>query len=227
MAQSNGIKATAKSLGAGPKDTALNPLPTAITEVFRSLVDSVLTLSADSAIGTILDRMDKIPIVEEEVKSIKEQEKLHLMIRQQLLRDYNDDRDGWMIERQGLQNQHHDLQEELARKTQLIEAQETAEKLRAEQIRSLQASTTAQNQDAEKSGKQIQGLIKAIETEKLKSRTAEASMETQKTQLSRAVANLEQLQKAYVLLQKRAEEDAQKLQAAATLTVPLKDDPQV
>jgi chromosome segregation ATPase len=68
-------------------------------------------------------------------------------------------------------------------------------------------------------------LIKAIEAEKQKSRSLQASLDAHKAELTNTNTELQQLHKTHQSLQHRAEWDAKELQLIAELSIPLIDEP--
>lgn len=107
------------------------------------------------------------------------------------------------------------------RKEESAKAHEVARKQQADQIQSLTKSEETMKDELDRSHKQVQGLIKAIEAEKQKRRSLQASLDAQKAELKRTTAELQQLDKIHQTLQHRAERDAKQLQTIAALSIPL------
>jgi hypothetical protein len=226
MTQPNGTKGSkTRSLDEGGGHNTFNPHPTGTRSVFQNLLDNVRMLSEDKAFGSILMSMDKVPAMEDEIKRLKEEEKLSTKSQRQLLETFNQDRDDLKAKHKQLQKEKTGLQEEIMQKVESTKTHEAAEKQQADQIQSLRKSEAVLAEDLDQSVKQTQGLIKAIEAEKQKSRSLQASLDVQKAELANTNAELQQLHKTHQNLQHRADWDAKELRLIAELSIPLIDEP--
>jgi chromosome segregation ATPase len=152
---------------------------------------------------------------------LREEEKLSNKSQRQLLEAFNQDRDGLRAKHERLQEEKADLQEEITRKEELTKAHEAIRKQQADQIQSLKRSEETMKEDLGRSHNQVQGLIRAIEAEKQKGRSLQASLDAQEAKLTNTTAELQQLNKMHQTLQHRAEWDAKELQTIAALSIPL------
>lgn len=168
--------------------------------------------------------MDKVPAMEDEIRQLREDEKLSNKSQRQLLEAFNQDRDDLRARHERLQGEKTGLQEEIMHKVETAKAQEAVRKQQADQIQSLKKSEEMMRNGLDRGSKQIQGLINAIEAEKQKSRSLQASLDAQKAEITIKNAELDQLQKAHQNLQHRADWDAKELQMLAELSVPLTDE---
>ena len=189
--------------------------------VFQNLLDNVKALSKDPLFSSILVSMEKVPAMEDEIRQLREEEKLSKNSQKQLLEAFNQDRDGLRAEQERLQEHNAGLQEDIMRKEESAKAHEAVRKQQADQIQSLRKSEETVKDDLSRSHKQVQGLIKAIEAEKQKGRSLQASIDAQKVELTNTNAELQQLNKMHQTLQHRAEWDAKELQTIAALSIPL------
>ena len=192
--------------------------------VFQSLLDNVKALSRDPLFSSILVSMEKVPAMEDEIRQLKEEEKLSKNSQRQLLEAFNQDRDGLRAEQERLQEHNAGLQEDIMRKEESAKAHEAVRKQQADQIQSLRKSEETVKDDLSRSHKQVQGLIKAIEAEKQNGRSLQASIDAQKVELTNTTAELQQLNKMHQTLQHRAEWDAKELQTIAALSIPLMEE---
>jgi hypothetical protein len=95
------------SLGRADGDHLCNTHAVGTRSVFQNLLNNVKTLLEDKLFGSILISIDKVPAIEEEVRQLREEEKLSNKSQRQLLEAFNQDRDD-------LRAKHERLQEEKA-----------------------------------------------------------------------------------------------------------------
>ncbi|KAM0721325.1 hypothetical protein Q7P37_003029 [Cladosporium fusiforme] len=211
-----GIFATLTSLGmigvlapAVAAPTSVIVIPDGTRSVFQSLLDTVKTLSADKAFGSVLDGMDMVPAMQDKLRGLREKERFNVLSRKQLLNDFNRDRDDLLAGSQEWQKEKQVLQQEVLCKADSAKEQEVKQ----------------QKGKLEQNLKQIQGLNKAIEAEKQKNRSLQTSLEEERGRLTNIELEFQQLHKAHSNLQKRADWDAKKLQDTAELSISFIDEP--
>ena len=225
MTQPNGTRSSEeRSLDRGGGDTTSSTHGIGMRSVFQSLLDNMKTLSENKAFDSILSGMDKVPAMEDEIKQLKEEEKVSVKSQRQLLETFNQDRDNLKAEQKQLQEEKIRLQEEITQRVESAKTYEAAKKQQADQICSLKNTEGALREDLDRNTKQIQGLIKAIEAEKEKSRSLQASLNVQKAELTNTNAELQLLHKTHQNLQHKAEWDANELQTIAELSITLIDE---
>lgn len=94
MAHSNGTTLSQiRSFAGEDGDHPCNPHTVGTRSVFQDLLDNVKTLSEDKLFGSVLISMDRIPAMEDEIRQLREEEKLNNKSQRQLLEAFNQDRD--------------------------------------------------------------------------------------------------------------------------------------
>jgi hypothetical protein len=175
MTQPNGMKLSkTRSPGEAGGDNPCNNHAVGTRSVFQNLLDNVRMLSKEKFFGSILISMDKVPAMEDEIRRLKEEEKLSNKSQRQLLETFNQNRDDLRAKHEQLVQEKTGLKEEIMHKVESAKAHEAIRKQQADQIQLLRKSEETTKDDLDRALKQVQGLIKAIEAEKQKSRSLQA-----------------------------------------------------
>jgi chromosome segregation ATPase len=198
---------------------------TGTRSVFQSLLDSIKTLSQDRTFPSILISMEKVPAMEDEIKRLKDEEKISAQSQRQLLETFNQDRDAMKAKQKQLQEEKTALYAEIVKKADSAKTHEAAKKQQSDQIQSLKETEVILREDLDRKAKQIQGLVKAIETEKQKSRSLQASLDVQTGESTNKTTELQQLHKIHQKLQYKADWDAKELRTISELSIPLTEEP--
>lgn len=225
MAQPNGTKTFrmhAPDEKVGEISTSADTIGT--RSVFQSLLDSIKALSQDRTFSAILISMEKVPAMEDEIKRLKEEEKISAKSQKQLLETFNQDRDAMRAKQNQLQEDKTALHAEIAQKADSMKSHEAAKKQQADQIQSLRETEVTLREDLDRKTKQIQGLIKAIEVEKQKNRSLQASLDVQTAESTNKAVELQQLHKTHQNLQHKADWDTKQLRIISELSIPLAEE---
>jgi chromosome segregation ATPase len=121
-------------------DNPCNTPAVGTRSVFQNLLDNVRKLSEDKFFGSILISMDKVPAMEDEIRRLKEEEKLNNKSQRQLLETFNQDWDNLRAKHEQLVQEKTGLEEEIMHKVESAEAHEAIRKQQADQIQSLRKS---------------------------------------------------------------------------------------
>lgn len=212
--------------GSGQKERQ-DDAPSDTRMALETLLDSVRALSKDQAMNDVLACVDQIPALNAEIRRRDAQEEIAKSVRQQTLEDYTIQRDKWKAERQQFQESIESLEKHLLQGETEVESLRAAGEQHSRQISSLEESLANSNLNEEGSQKQIQGLIKAIESERHKSATLNDDLKESTTKAAQARAQGQESQKAYEKAKKQADWYKHELDAAALLKVPVVEDAKV
>lgn len=200
-------------------------LPEGARAAFETLLTSISILAKDRVFSTIVDGLQRIPLLEEEIGRNKQEKEMQKFSVKEQLDVYNADREAFLSERNALQEDQAASKREIE---ELLEANRECklqEASHAAKVKELQSSIEAGNVAAQRDAKQIEGLIRAIEVERKKKIELTALLEEQNAVLSKTRDDLEMCRQAHEKLRKRADWDTQRLQRAAELTTTLKHNP--
>lgn len=221
-------KPTAVRLVHGPDQRERQDhVPRDTRSALETLLGSAKVLSDDQAMNYVLTGVERIPALEAEIRRRDEQDEIAKSARQQALEDYTTQRDKWMTEKQRCQETAENLQKRLSYEQKENGSLRTAGEQHSRQISSLEDSVAKSNLKEENSRRQIQGLIKAIESERNKSAALEEDLKASTAKAVQARAEAQEIQKSYEKLKKQADWHKHELEVAATLTVPLTEDAKV
>lgn len=198
-----------------------------VTVVLETLLDSARALSNEPALSHALVSINQIPALEAKIRRQKAQEEVAKSVRQQALDDYATQRDNWKAEKQQFQTRVETLEKFLLQEKSKVESLEANGGQQSKRISSLEESLAKSSLNEQSSQKKIQGLIKAIESERQKCRTLDEDLRQTATKADQAHSEKDEIQKAYEKAQKQANWYELKLETAASLTVPVVDDASV
>lgn len=119
------------------------------------------------------------------------------------------------------------MEKDLAHEKRGIESLRAAEEQHSAQVSSLRSSLAKSNLDEERGQKHIQGLIKAIESERQKSAFLNDDLKQRTTKAVQACAEVHEIQQACEKATKQADWYKREVDAAASLTIPILDDARV
>lgn len=226
MSQLNGVKPPNPSSPEVPAAME-NPtcLPDGTRAAFQSLLISINVLSNNDALSTIIDGLEAVPALREQLEREKQGREMQDYALKIQLDAYNVDREALTGERSALLKEHAELKTEIAALLAANKEYEAQEARHAARMKELHAVIDAKDEAAQQKSKQIEGLIKAIESERKKKAEVAALLEHERTTLSKTNSDLERCRQSYASLRKKADWDAHELQKAADLTTTLKDDP--
>ncbi|KAI7316596.1 hypothetical protein KC315_g10710 [Hortaea werneckii] len=142
-----------------------NPSPN-VTGLLETLLDSASALSNEPALSHALASINQIPALEAKIRSQEAQEEVAKSARQQALDDYATQRDNWMAEKQQFQTRVETLEKFLLQEKSKVESLEANGGQQSRRISSLEVFLAKSGLNEQSSQKKIQGLIKAIESER-------------------------------------------------------------
>ncbi|KAI7158568.1 hypothetical protein KC349_g4757 [Hortaea werneckii] len=171
--------------------------------------------------------MDQIPALEAKIRRQEAQEEVAKSARQQALDDYASQRDDWKAEKQQFQSKVETLEKCLLQEKSKVELLEANGEQQSRKISSLEESLAKSSLNEHSSQKKIQGLIKAIESERQKCITLDKELGQSTTKAAQAHSERDEIKKAYEKAQKQANSYRVELDTAASLTVPIVEDPSV
>ncbi|KAI7239099.1 hypothetical protein KC330_g2132 [Hortaea werneckii] len=195
--------------------------------LLETLLDSARALSNEPALSHALASMDQIPALEAKIRRQEAQEEVAKSARQQALDDYATQRDEWKAEKQQFQSRVETLEKCLLQEKSKVESLEANGEQQSRKISSIEESLAKSSLNEHSSQKKIQGLIKAIESERQRCRTLDEELGQSATKAAQAHSERDEIKKAYEKAQKQANWCRLKLETAASLTVPIVEDASV
>ncbi|KAK5107668.1 hypothetical protein LTR62_000903 [Meristemomyces frigidus] len=216
--------AATNGLAAGEGGLETRVVSAKTRNAFHDLLGSATVLSGDQSISVFLDDVERIPYLEDKIKQNEKLLRTHENTRQQALHDYNSDRDLWVLEKQQLKDSALLLQNELASINEQTRSLKNEKASWASEVQTLKENTAKQNSALDNRQKQIQGLVKAIETERQDNLALKRTLASSEARTKEFEREHSELQKNYVKARNEADIAMQQLQEAAKLSVPLRDD---
>jgi chromosome segregation ATPase len=222
----NGTKSQSPPTLGSPATVAHSTrLPGGARAAFETLLTSINILSKDRVFLTIVDGLQRIPVLEEEIGRNKQENEMRMFSVKEQLDVYNADRKAFLNERNALQEHQAASKREIEALLEANRECELQEASHVVRVKELQSSIEAGNMAAQRDAKQIEGLIRAIEVERKKKIELTTLLEEQNAILSKTRDDFETCRQSHEKLRKRADWDAQRLQRAAELTTTLKHNP--
>ncbi|KAI7668296.1 hypothetical protein KC318_g5366 [Hortaea werneckii] len=195
--------------------------------LLETLLDSARALSNEPALSHALTSMDQIPALEAKIRRQEAQEEVAKSARQQALDDYATQRDDWKAEKQEFQSRVETLEKCLLQEKSKVESLEANVEQQSGEISSLEESLAKSSLNQHNSQKKIQGLIKAIESERQSCRTLSEELRQSTKKAAQAHSERDEIKKDYEKAQKQTNWCRLKLETAASLTVPILEDASV
>ncbi|KAK1093100.1 hypothetical protein LTR48_003000 [Friedmanniomyces endolithicus] len=206
------------------RDMGIRVVSAKTRQAFHDLLDSATVLSGDQGIRAILDNVERIPSLEDKIKQNDESLRTHEKTRQQALHDYNSDRDTWMLEKQQLIESCALQRNELASMNEVTRSLKNEKASCASEVQTLKENEGKQNLDMENRQKQIQGLVKAIETARQDISVLKSSIASCESRTKEVEHEHSELQKIHTRARTEADAATQQLQETTRLFVPLSED---